>query len=618
MSITLSRFSAGMVAYVALMNTNSLVLETAINQLQAGGGGGGGGGVGTGFQDIWDRTGLVGASSFIVTLVSDTHLSLTSGSVWNLGTQTLGRNTSATQLSFVGQASGTFFLNIDSVGGITVSTVSGTTAGYSIYFSAASFGSATRLIPILLHGDDYNRLLSSLIFGSGTRVADRLSSLENALTLDAMYAQSGTSGAQWSYKKGQVRNNNVIFSAAASFVSLPANSSFFVEVDPATGTVSVTSGGFTSGNIPIRFIQTSAGVIISNDDRRAWATLAFSGGGGGVAGLTISGTTNPAWTGATSVLSAGSAVDVRFIANRGTGPQPEIRWRETASAWQFTNDGTSFVNIGSLEGLNLGAQSRSRFTWVASAPIVLNEPNRGPGSAGVYSALLLSTNVSTTTFAVLLRGFMTDSNAGSTLSAGSVTGITFFATSTTIINAEATKVIAMTSATIRYTEVLVPISNQRCDFLVEASSDGAATLKFALVGIYDTVVSPGTQRLSGTKTSMAVCATSAAVFALSSGEFAAAAARGQVFYLETSGSNSVGAASLYDLAIYNGASGATSQLTSALLFEAVGIDASAVYITRLPWYTETSDGSQLIHLRISNNGTASGQFSLVMKLEQFA
>ena len=616
MAITLTRFSAGMVAYVAAFNNNSVVLETAINALQAGGGGGGG--VGTGFLEVWDRTGLVGASAFIVTLVSDTHLSLTSGAVWNLGTQKLGRNTSATQLSFVGNASGTYFLNIDGAGGVTVSTVSGTTAAYSIYFSAASFGSATRLVQVLLHGDDYNRMLSSLLFGSGTRVADRLSSLENALTLDAMYAQSGTSGAQWSYKRGQVRNNNVIFSAAASFVSLPANSSFFVEVDPATGTVSVTSGGFTSGNIPIRFVQTSAGVIISNDDRRAWATLAFSGGGGGVAGLTISGTTNPAWTGATSVLSAGSAVDVRFIANRGTGPQPEIRWRETASSWQFTTDGTSFINLVGIESLNIGTQQQTRFTWVASTPIVLNEPARGPSSAGVYSALLLSTHISTTATAIVLRGFMTDSNAGSTLSAGSVTGITFFVDSSTITNAEATKVIAMTSATIRFTEVIVPVSNQRCDFQVEASSDGAATLRFALVGFYDTRAGVGTTRLSGTVTSLAVCATSAATFSLSAGQFAAAMTRGQCWFLQTSASNSVGAGSLYDIELYGHASGATSQLTSALLFQATGIDASAIFLTRLPFYYEDTASTALIYLRISSAGTASGLWSLEMRCERFA
>ncbi len=338
-SFSLNRFSSGDITYVNKFNSDNVNIETTINAIQANLGAGGTGGGTTGLDEIFDRDGIVGISSFRQALVSDGGLSFTSGSFWVLGQQLRARTVSAQTLNFVGNASGTYFINADKTATLTLSITSATTGLtlYRVYYSAPSFGSAERLVPILLAGDDYNRMLSSTVFGSFTRVADRLSAQEGALTLDAFYAQSGTSGTQWSYKAGQVRNNATIFSAVASFVSLPTSATFNVEVDPASGTVSYTSGGtFTSGNIPIRFLKTSGGVFVSNEDRRTWATAAFSGGGG-TAGLTVSGTQNPFWTVATSIVSAASQVSFAgFRVNRGSNADDaQLRWNESADRWEF-------------------------------------------------------------------------------------------------------------------------------------------------------------------------------------------------------------------------------------------------------------------------------------------
>ncbi|HXH10792.1 MAG TPA: hypothetical protein VNP04_13650 [Alphaproteobacteria bacterium] len=496
-----------------------------------------------------------------------------------------------------------------------MSTVSGTTAIYSIVYNSPGFGSATRLIGILLHGDDYKRSLSGATFGSHTRLADRLSNIEAAVTLDAMYAQSGISGTQWSYRAGQVRNNNVINSAAASYISMGASAIYRVEVDPSTGTVSYLSGGtgFTSGSIPLRYLVTSGGVIISNEDRRTWAVAAGSGAGG----ASVSGTPETTWTLNIDFTSGSPSSNASLRVARGSLTGVDIRWNEASDQWEFTNDGTSYVAIGSLQSLNIGAQQQSRFTMVISAPMVLNEENRNPSSGLVVSLLSLSAYVSTTTFAVILRGWMTDSNPGSSLSAGSVAGISFYRDSATITAAaEAVKVPAVSVSRPEYYTIIVPVSNQYCEYQVEGSSDGSATVKFALIGYYDYVTGAGTQRLSGTQTGLGVAASTGSNTTLTSPGFAAAMRRGLVYYLETSGS--MGSGSLYDVEFYKSASGAASQVVSHLLFQAKNIDASAAYITRLPWYYEDSNSNTQVHLRISNNGMVSGAFSVLMVAEQYA
>ena len=613
MSITLDRFSAGMTTYVTVLNNNTTTVETSINGILAAIGTGTGTGTGgtTGLNEIWPENGLVGASSFVVSTSSNTHLTFTSGAVWNVGTQTLGRATSSVQLSFVGQASGTYYIMVDGAGGVTASTVVGNTAIYTIVYNSPGFGSATRLVNILFQGDDYQRSLSGAVTGSHTRLADRLSAIEELTGLAAFFAQSGAvSGTQWSYKAGQVRNNNAIFSAAASYVSLTATTTYYVEVNGETGTVSVATAGFTSGLIPLRYLVTSSSVFISNEDRRTWATLAFSAAG--VAGPGVSGTNESIWVlnlDHTSTPLSNAMLRVE----RGAASDVEIRWNEGSDQWEFTNDGTSYVAIGSLNSLNAGAGQQTRIVMVASAPLVMNDVGRTATSLAEFSILSLSAYVSTTTIAAMLRGYVLDSAPGSALAGGSVAGINFYLNSGDTTDATAVKVVAVASGSIRYDEILVRISSQITQFVVETAS--ICSTKFALVGYIDLVTGVGTQRVSGTQTGLGVAAATGSHTTLAS-PFAAAMVRGLVYQLTTSGS--MGAGSLYDIEFYNLASGAQSQLSANLLFQATQIDASAAYTTRLPWYYEDSNSNIQVHLRISNNGTTSGAFSVVLLAERYA
>ena len=109
MTITLNRFATSDVTYISKHNTNAATIETAINALQAATTTGttGTGATAVGLTEIWDRDGIVGASSFPVTCATSLTLSVGSGGGWLLGQQTFARATSALTLNFAGKGSGT-------------------------------------------------------------------------------------------------------------------------------------------------------------------------------------------------------------------------------------------------------------------------------------------------------------------------------------------------------------------------------------------------------------------------------------------------------------------------------------------------------------------------------
>lgn len=608
MPIELSSFSVGQSAYVAQLNNNFFIIKTAVNNLESQIGGGGGGGDNNGnFVHIWDRDGIIGASSFIVTITSNTHLSFTSGSVWNLNNQTVGRQTSPQSVTFVGKSSGIYQVVIDSTGIITISSTSSPTTIYQIQWNNPGFGSAERLVPVLFDGEDYFRMLSSIVFGSSVRVADRLSSIEQNIVLDTFYAQRLISGLTWEFKAGKVRNNNQVFSAASGSITLTDNSTHYIEVDPTTGVVSYTSGtGFTSGNIPLRLISTAGGAIVSNVDMRTWATAANGAGGA----VTISGTTEAVWQVNRDVASVAPSENAAFEVRRGTSANVSLRWNETTDRWQFTNDGLTFYDMENLTNFNLGGQRQTRLVMVTSAPIVLNLTNESSTSPPPYANLTLSAYVSTTTVAAILRGIVIDSNASGL--GGPLPGIRFYKDSATITGDGAAKVFAVYASHRQANMVIVPISNQSCIYEIESSSNATITAIFNLVGYYDTVQGVGTQRISGLAHNLSVSATTGKNFNISS-NFDALMNRGLIYKLTTSASN-IGSGSTYDVELYN----SSSFVSSGLLFQALFIDASAAYTTVLPFMYEDLDNSTTIHMRISNHAVTSGIFSLLLVAERFA
>ena len=618
MTITLNRFSTQDTTYISKHNTNAATVETAINALQAvvdtGSPIGGGSGTAV-MDDVWPQSGLIGISSFILTSSDSALLCATSGAAWFLQQTKRAKTTTANNLTFTGKSSGVYAIILDTNATLMISTASAALIGgqqqlFTVVYHAGStgFGSITRLAPILFGGDDYDRMLSGALLGSHTRVADRLSSLEGATLLDQMYAQRTLSGLTWDFKAGQVRNNNTIFSAASGTVTLGTSARHFIEVDPTTGTVSHNLSGYTSGFIALRFIQTSGSVSISNTDARTWAVLGGSGGGA----LTLSGTTATSWALNIGMSAAATPVShATYEVRRGSGATVALRWNETDDQWEFTNDGTAYIAMRGIQNFNLGAGMTSRLTMIASAPQVLNQTQRSTTSASVYESLDLSSYVSTATIAVLLRVRVFDSNPAAVSALGSAPGIRFYRDSATITGDIAAKVWAVSAGFPQPMSLVVHVSGTSCVFAVDASSNNSADVAAVLQGYWDSVGGVGTLLTSATVTSLAA-SVGPNTYALSFGQFSGGMNRGLVTYLETSGN--FGAASLYDVEFYASHGAVASQL----LMQALGIDASATYTTRLPFAVRDYASALNVYLRVSHAGATSGLFSLHWQGERWA
>lgn len=83
--------------------------------------------------------------------------------------------------------------------------------------------------------------------------------------------RAGThSGLDFAYGAGRVRSDNTITDTAAGTVALADDTTNYIEVDPATGTVSDNAVGFTAGKIPLYTAVTAAGAITTVTDKRAF------------------------------------------------------------------------------------------------------------------------------------------------------------------------------------------------------------------------------------------------------------------------------------------------------------------------------------------------------------
>ena len=640
MALSLFSFSAGDTAYIAKMNANNILIETAFNGLtNATDIATATGTVGTTLNDIWDRSGLVGASSMRVTCATSQTLSVTSGSWWNITTVKRGVSLSNASLNFGAKTSGIYQIIADGAGGLSVSVTSAAVAGsalaiYQIQYNAPNFGSAERLVPILFHGDDYARMLSSPVFGSFTRVADRLSSMEGgdgaivsvgggsgAATgtggVAGLYAQLAITSAVWTYAAGHLRNNNLIVSTAASTLPLEASATHFVEVAISNGSVSYTLAGWTSGDaIALRKISTCSGALSGSQDVRTWAIAGIGGSGGGGAGtpgLANSGTTDGLWqlyrgTGATS----SPVSDAVFAVDRGSQNTASIRWNETSDKWEFSENGTTFTAFLGMGNLDLGGGAVPRLNILASAPAVLE--GQGLSTSATAALISLSAYTSTTTTIALIRGTAFDSALSALgTSTEPFPGVAFYQNSGTIPPGAAAKIVAnwQSGRPEMPQFLMVPVASQTIQYVLWSASTASLKVSTYLVGYVDLIQGVGTTLMSATRAGLTgPISTVSHVFSMAN--FSGVGNRLQVFYLEIS--STLPAGSTYDLEFYGSDGGVASQLQ----FQALAIDASAAYITRLPWVYRDLASTSEVYLRISHQAASAGTFSVKWVAERFA
>jgi hypothetical protein len=185
-------FVAGMADYIARHNSNYTLIETTLNYLlELNTGQSGIISVPAGLKEIFDRKGLIGIGSYSFdagTLTGPSYnLAVAIGAYWSGTTGNFRSKSTASSLSMLGKATGTYYLYLDAAGNPAVSdSVQTDTIWQFAWNSSTHVVSAVVLyagVSILLDGDDYADMLTSAARAKTfTKVADRLEEIEVLLS----------------------------------------------------------------------------------------------------------------------------------------------------------------------------------------------------------------------------------------------------------------------------------------------------------------------------------------------------------------------------------------------------------------------------------------------------
>lgn len=107
------------------------------------------------------------------------------------------------------------------------------------------------------------------------------------------YRESTSSGLTWGYYGGVVRVSGVATVIANGTLALTASATNYIEADPATGSVSKNTSGFTGGRIPLYTVIAGVSTVTSWTDHRAFAIQA---GYASAAQAAVSGTAGATYT----------------------------------------------------------------------------------------------------------------------------------------------------------------------------------------------------------------------------------------------------------------------------------------------------------------------------------
>jgi hypothetical protein len=467
---------------------------------------------------------------------------------------------------------------------------------------------------ILFDGDDYNGML-----GSYQSVAERLAAMEAAAgVLGTYYAEDAAahSGLNFGYKAGKVQNDNVVTATVAGTTLLAAATTNYVEVHPGTGVVSDNVVGFTTGRVPLFTVVTSGGAITTVTDMRSWARA--GGSGGGHAQNTDLGT-DAAEFKLNRLVAGAPSLNASFKAERGTSADVDIRWNETTDKWEFTNDGTTYEEIGAPGSFDPGAQVITKYVARTAPDLIVDRA--AISTDGAY----LNVNLGPTGLNVI-----TDAPQGC---AGIVLRVEFWdsdSTPASTVNVKFGQYNGVDSPALAYTVYADGVNEQDqvqtlivpgddggatpivgFKYLVTASGANTANVKVFLLGYMVKVTGVGSQTKEFSSTGNTVAALTTTNF-----NKTGFVNRGLVYNLTITetGATMTGT---YDIEIYK----KDTFVAGDLLYSAQNIDATAnsrVYTDRLPFMYLDGDSTSELHIKIRNDdGAQSGTWTLAITAEQF-
>lgn len=622
MAITLVTAFQNSTSYTTDHESNYQIIETALNDLtdrvvgQAGVNN-----FDVRASELFDRNGIFGKASYkpVAGTLSGPAYNLTIAAGAYYSGSEFRSTSSSTLIDMSAESTGTKYVNVPTGGIPTVTTSVDTDTVWTFSYdsgtkvvSAVTFYSTTA--DILIDGDDYQNMRSSYL-----SVADRLAAMEAASgVLGGYYAEdSGShSGLTFGYFGGIVHNDNTVTTTADGTVALTDASTNYVEVHPGTGVVSANTTSFTSGRIPLFTVTTSGGSISVVTDKRSWAR-AGTGGGGGHAQNTDLGTDQGTWIlyyGRTGTPSGNASLTVE----RGSSPDVSIRWNETDDVWEFTNDGTTFTEIGTGTGggFDPGSQELTKYVAKNDPPTIIErtalstdgsyqQTNLGP------SGLNIITDAPLGCAGLVLRVQFWDSAPGAGVN------VKFRKYGDTAAPTKAFTVWGGTNEQDDVCTIIIPGDDGATtptiglEHLVTASGTGTANVRVFLQGYLVKVTGVGTQTKNFSSSGNAVTASTTTNFNLTS-----FLNRGLIYKLQITETGGL-VTGTYDVKIY----AKDTFLAADLLYQASGIDPTAssrIYTDAMTWMCLDSDSTSELHIKITNNdGSNTATFTIALTAEQF-
>lgn len=618
-TVSLVKVFQGSTSYATDHEANYTTIEAAINALDLLVGGASAlTDVPLGLREIFDRSGIIGKASYKPgdnggAALPSNNLTIADGAYWS--TAYFAKKTTTTILNMSAFSTGTLYVNVP-LGGVPTVTASPTadTAWQFAYDQTTDIVSSVALYStcdILFDGDDYQA--SIVGFQS---LDDRLDNIAaSAGALGGYYSENAAahSGLNFGYNAGKVHNDNVVTDTAGGTILLTNAVLNYLEVHPGTGVVSTNTTAFTAGRVPLFHVTPSGGAIAGAVDKRSWARA--GAGGGGHAQNTDLGTDNAEFK-LNRLVAGAPSLNASFKAERGSSPDVDIRWNEATDKWEFTNDGSTYEEIGTPGSFDPGAQQITKYVAKLDPPMIIERiaistdgayvnTNLGPSGDNVI------TDAPQGCQALVLRVQCWDTAPGLT------------------INAKFKQYNGASSPTKSYTvwaganeqsgvnTILIPGDDGGAapivglSHLVTASGAGTANVRVFLMGYMVKVTGVGSQTKDFSSTGNTVGAATTTNF-----NKTGFVNRGLVYNLtmtETGGTMT----GTYDIEVYK----KDTFLAADLLYSAQNIDATAnsrVYTDRLPFMYLDGDSTSELHIKIRNDdGAQSGTWTIVITAEQF-
>lgn len=619
-TVSLQKVFAASTTYITDHESNYTKIESAINSIygMVQGQSAISGSADQRLSELYDRNGIFGKASYkpVAATLSPSPYNMTvaAGAYWS-GAEY--RNSAvSTTIALLSFSTGTLYLNVPAGGLPTVTTSAGGDTAWQFAWDATtkvvSSVALYSTCDILFDGDDYNAAISGY-----DSLDARLDAIAAGSTfLPGQYAERSAahSGLNFGYYGGLVHNDNVVTATVDGTVLLTNAVLNYIEVNISTGAVTANTSGFTTGRIPLFTVTPSGGSIAAVVDKRTWAR----GGGAGSHSQNTDVGTDAAEFKLLRTVTGTPSSDGFLKVERGTSPDVSLKWNETLDKWQYTNDGTTFSDIGSGSGVDLGAQGLTKYKALADPTLILEQ------LAGSTDGAYVQKNMGSSG-----DGYITDAPQGV---AALVLRVAFWDTTpSSTVNIKFKQYGAISSPLKAYTvwggtaehsgylsTIVIPGDDGNTssptigyEYLKTASGAGNCNVRVWLMGYYIRVTGVGTQTKAFTSTGNVATANSSTNFNKTS-----FLNRGLVYLLKLTETGGVSTGT-YNIEIYS----KDTFLAADLLYQATGISSTAnsrIYTDRLPFMYLDSDSTNELHIKIVNNDATNNMtFTFALTAEQF-